>query len=517
MKNAVQLINKFYSACSSLARSGWPRGFFLLLPAGSLVLVAGAVPKAPGPAKFGILFFVDSGGDEPDTFPGDHQCLTALGTCTLRAAIQETNARQNGGDSIDVGVPLVTLTQALPNITTAVTIFGSGPDQTTVQRSIDSANFTVFYVTTSGTVSFSGLTISNGHTCCNGGGILNSTGTVNITNCTLNGNFSDVEGGGISNGATVNVTNSTISGNFAYKIQNFGGFGGGIENGGTLTVTNSTISGNFADTTGGGILNEGTGTVNITNSTLSGNSAYNGFGGGINNGGGTVKITSSTLNGNYAFAAGGGISIPYGATVNVTNSTISGNRATNFQTGGSGGGIENGGTLTVTNSTLSGNFADTTGGISNSGTANVKSTIVALNTAGSSGPDVGGSFASQGFNLIGKTDGSTGFTAATDQTGTIAAPLDPKLDPNDLQDNGGPTLTIALLTGSPAIDKATSNGLTGALTTDQRGVGYSRTIAKGIVSGTRRGRRESRHDYQGDDDRRQCDEKRQNCCLFELS
>src|SRR5205085_1317191 len=56
------------------------------------------------------------------------------------------------------------------------------------------------------------------------------------------------------------------------------------------------------------------------------------------------------------------------------------------------------------------------------------------------------------------------------------SPLDPKLDPNGLQDNGGPTQTIALMCGSPAIDKGRSDGLTGPLTTDQRGAGFPRTV-----------------------------------------
>jgi hypothetical protein len=100
-----------------------------------------------------------------------------------------------------------------------------------------------------------------------------------------------------------------------------------------------------------------------------------------------------------------------------------------------------------------------------------------LNTATTSAPDVSGSFASAGFNLIGKRDGSTGFTiAATDQTGTIASPLNPMLDPLGLQNNGGITKSIALLPGSPAIDKGTSNGLTGVLTMDQRGATFRRTF-----------------------------------------
>ncbi len=72
--------------------------------------------------------------------------------------------------------------------------------------------------------------------------------------------------------------------------------------------------------------------------------------------------------------------------------------------------------------------------------------------------------------------------AATDRTGTVAAPLDPKLDPNGLQSNGGLTTTIALLLGSPAIDKGTSAGLTGNLTTDQRGSGFPRIFDDLLVA-----------------------------------
>jgi hypothetical protein len=99
---------------------------------------------------------------------------------------------------------------------------------------------------------------------------------------------------------------------------------------------------------------------------------------------------------------------------------------------------------------------------------------------------VSGSFTSDGFNLIGATDGSTGFTATTDLTGTAATPLDPKFDPSGLQNNGGPTETIPIICTSPAIDSGSSNGLTGTgtgfpgpfgtLTTDQRGTGFARTV-----------------------------------------
>ncbi|PYX90579.1 MAG: hypothetical protein DMG67_12580, partial [Acidobacteria bacterium] len=97
--------------------------------------------------------------------------------------------------------------------------------------------------------------------------------------------------------------------------------------------------------------------------------------------------------------------------------------------------------------------------------------------------DVSGPFHSAGFNLIGKKDGGTGFAAATDKKGTIVSPLNPMLSLKGLRDNGGPTQTVALVAGSPAIDKGTSAGLTGTLTTDQRG--FARKVDNsGIANAT---------------------------------
>lgn len=93
-----------------------------------------------------------------------------------------------------------------------------------------------------------------------------------------------------------------------------------------------------------------------------------------------------------------------------------------------------------------------------------------------------GKVVSGGFNLIGKKDGSTGFTAATDKSGTAKAPLNPKLDWRGLWNNGGLTQTVALLSGSPAIDRGTSAGLTGTLTIDQRGL--ARTVQKTVADAT---------------------------------
>lgn len=99
------------------------------------------------------------------------------------------------------------------------------------------------------------------------------------------------------------------------------------------------------------------------------------------------------------------------------------------------------------------------GGVWNqSGTVQFLNTIIASNTSSGGAADVGGSFASLGHNLIGVTNGSTGFGATGD-----VLDVDAKLGP--LAANGGPTLTCHLLPGSPALD-AGDDSLTG---TDQRG------------------------------------------------
>ena len=141
--------------------------------------------------------------------------------------------------------------------------------------------------------------------------------------------------------------------------------------------------------------------------------------------------------------------ITNGGTLTVTNCTFSGNSA------GSGGAISNGGTLTVTNSTFSGNSATLGGAISNEGTLTVTNSILANSTSGGNcGVPAGitAIFTDGGHNIDdGTTCGFTGTNCAS-TTGTSFCNTNPLLDPAGLASNGGPTQTITLEAGSPAIN-----------------------------------------------------------------
>jgi len=295
-----------------------------------------------------------------------------------------------------------------------------------------------------------------------GGGIANS-GTLTITDSALSGN-SAASGGGISSSGTVTVTDSTLSGNSAAS-------GGGISSSGTVTVTDSTLSGNSA-ASGGGIFNLNDGTLTITASTLSGNTASGGSdygGGGILIISGTATITDSTLSGNSATKQGGGIEHYFGW-LTITNSTLSGNT-----TASRGGGIYNGavGGLTITGSTLSGNAAvgDNTyaGGIYSQATAVLDNTIVAGNTASQS-HDVYGYFTANHCLIQDTTD-----VWIAPEGNILGQPA--VLGP--LGNYGGPTQTLPLLPGSPAIDSGSNSLVPAGVIYDQRGPEHAR-----IVSGT---------------------------------
>jgi CSLREA domain-containing protein len=477
----------------------------MLLMLAALVASVVAVVLASPPAQ-AATSTVTTAADE----------LNTNAQCSLREAIINSNQDNQSGstdcaagageDTINFNLgstATITLGSQLPAITAISQSSGLIIDGGSADITISGANkyrvFEVFPVE----LTLSNLTVANGAIATfgeGGGGILNS-GTLTVSNSTLSGNSSTgdlADGGGILNSGTLTVSNSTLSGNSAPGgggIYNEGGTatvsnstlsnnsasfgGGGIQNnlGGAVTVINSTLSGNSTPRTGGGIANQ-SGTVTVSNSTLSGNSSASFGGGGILNDG-TLEVSNSTLSGNSSVNGGGGGILNFG-TLTVSNSTLSGNSA-----GAEGGGILlSSGTLEVSNSTLSGNSASFGGGIINNNlpgiSAKLKNTIVAANDASVLGPDARGAFTSQGHNLIGQCDPSSGGCAFTngqngDLVGTPANPIDPMVGP--LANNGGPTLTHALLEGSPAIDKGVA---VAGITTDQRGAARSQGAAPDI-------------------------------------
>ncbi|MEP6944501.1 MAG: carboxypeptidase-like regulatory domain-containing protein, partial [Acidobacteriota bacterium] len=193
-------------------------------------------------------------------------------------------------------------------------------------------------------------------------------------------------------------------------------------------------------------------------------------GGGIYyNGGANHRILNSTISGNSAPFTGGGI-ILGGATLFVANSTISGNRVTSGGSAAGGIFIGGGSTATFRNSTITSNTTGGGGGgVQVNGTLNFGNTIIAGNSAPGN-PDVlnFGGAVSAGNNLIGNT--STNVAIAYQMSDILNQT--PML--GVLQNNGGPTPTHALLTGSPAIDagdnaKAVDPFDSSTLTADQRG------------------------------------------------
>ena len=347
--------------------------------------------------------------------------------------------------------------------------------------------------------------ISNG----NGGAIFgNSNSTLMLSNLVVMGNSAqgsaidgytiDIQdsvikqntGSGISAGTTMSIARCIISDNTgggagaehltiidSAVTNNHGD--GGVSDGdsiSTMTIERCLISGNSRNPTGGGV--KSTGMTVIKDSQIINNTAVN-YGGGIVNAG-TLFLINSNVSGNtstpsgFGDDGGGGIESAIGR-LYVINSTVSGNTA--MGNPGNGGGIyilansaNPNGRLYIVNSTISNNTSAGAGGgihIDSLGHGTFSNSIVAgNNSTGTTQEDVGGVIMSNGINLIGNTTGSSGWIAGD------LLNVNPMLGP--LADNGGSTMTHALLPGSPAIN-AGSNSVAidpqtqMPLTGDQRG------------------------------------------------
>jgi len=432
------------------------------------------------------------------------------GPGSLRQAVLDANAGP-GGDDITFSVTgAITLGGVqLPTITGDLTITGPGANLLTVNANHQSR---VLQVSAGSIVGLSGLTLANGKVGNPGGGGVLNEGTLSLAGSILAGNAAYV-GGGVLNDGTLSLSDSTVSnnsGNYCAGIfnrgilsvvsctvsGNSGGFGGGISNyDGSVSLTGSTVSGNSAVLWGGGIINRTVaGMMSVVHSTISGNSSgywggaiYNtpsstltvtdstiaansagDLGGGICNEG-PLTVTASTVSGNSA-PHGGGISTgtgDWGSTLTLINSTISENTATV-----AGGGIWSVGRMWVSNCTISGNSSADGGGVYSSFAAVLANSVVGGNTLtdGITSSDLAGIKvdAASHHNLTGP-GGSSGLINGVNGNIVVAAVADLRLGP--LADNAGPTLTHALLPGSPAIDAGSNPG---GLGFDQRGPSFYR-------------------------------------------
>jgi hypothetical protein len=339
------------------------------------------------------------------------------------STLSGNNAAQGGAVGVFGGVLTVTRCNFISNSTrgAGAAIFNAAT------ATVDHSDFAHNEITTS----VESVSTDPAGSSCNGAALSNSgsSATISLTACRIDTSLATILGAGsaygiaiYNDGGTVDLTDSRIDDGmavFGHDLEgNYGTIvfeGGAVFNNstGAVNLARCTVSdnllpiGNTASTTGGGIFNNGSGSIAILNSTVAFNTAT--FGGGVwNNASGTIDLSYSTVG---------------------------------FNSAGSAGGIGN----------VNGPF-------------NVKSTIVAVNSVIVTARDVSGNFTSAGFNLIG-VDQNNGFNAATDKRGGEGAPLDPQFNGNSLADNGGPTLTMALLAGSPAINSGDNN----APPLDQRG------------------------------------------------
>lgn len=438
-------------------------------------------------------FTVDSPLDVLDGAPGDGACVTAAGTCSLRAAIQEAEALP-GPDRIDVPVGAFVLSLGTIgedagrvgdlDIHSEVEVVGTATSATMIDGGrIDR----VFHVHAGGRLTLRTLTITGGRIDPQadgmGAGIFVEIGTAVVDRCAIRANAGGWGGGIMVLGGSLYLDRSSVAFNTARN-------GGGISaNGdlasGTIDISGSTVEWNTAQFRAGGLYPVGL-TWSIRRTRIARNEAQNG--GGLYVASTVdVSIEDTTIADNAASNEGGGLSIATfrpvrfdrclvvrnsaengggiylltdGAQTTLLNSTISGNTAG----GGGAVGSQNDVAIELRNCTVTDNEAGWTGGVA-AAAVTVGNSIVAGNRGGTDLCTNAGT--SLGWNIVGSTCAPFAWGRPSDIAG--APPL-----LASLADNGGPTLSHVPTPGSPAIDGGDPAGCrdaTGAvLLVDQRGL-----------------------------------------------
>ena len=440
------------SARRALSRKGGALGSAGLLAGGATtaLLAAFAIPASA------TTLTVDSTGD--GLADATHCTNGTVGDCTLRDALLAATS----GDTITFDASAtgaITLTQGELAFSSAVSIVGPGASSLSVDGNGLSRVFNVSSGIT-GDVAISGLTVTGGALSSGsdagaglefrnqGNAVVD--GVVVVANVNSNGTSGGID---FQNIGDASVTNSVISGNTAGTAAGLGFF----NYSGTATLDSSTVDGNTATATAdGGVSVYGPNSFTMRNSTISGNSAATFAGAFSVAASSSSYIYNSTIANNTA-GVGGAIVIRQSAVMKIVMSTISGNSSTDSAPVGNyvaAGGIaaDHSSQEYLYGVILSGNTSVFDSTISDMGFANLGSTLGLVDTH---------------HSVLGNVTGMTLYAEANVYS------TDPGLAA--LADNGGPTKTMALLSGSVAIDAGPDPvpSFTGNQY-DQRGAGYAR-------------------------------------------
>ena len=423
----------------------------------ALALGSAAVLAAAGASTAVTLSAGVAGANAPIVV--DSLADDGSGGTTLREAIDLAETTP-GQDTVSFSVTgTITLQSDLPQINEAIHLVGPGSDLLT----IDGDGHRVFYFydvdESEGTLEISDLTITGGGSSWAGGAIMVAYGNapVVISGIVLSGNSPIGPGGGLAT--------------YGQK--------------GTLALTDSQVSGNTASNGGGLYFATGSGrdiAVTVSDCEISGNTASAGGGGiSVNSGPVSLVVSSSTVAGNTTDGLGGGIKLESLGSRAIVNSTITANHA------GNGGAVFTRHGLGIAQSTITGNtsagnvgtFYLPTGGISvvqydspsplgpvtslpapiYDGNLFISGSIVTGNDPSLGSPLDVASFGTLASSHSVNVDadhsllGTIGGNAALVDLGGTSTGVDvASLLLGPLGDNGGPTRTIPLGAGSPAID-----------------------------------------------------------------
>ncbi|CAB4618054.1 unannotated protein [freshwater metagenome] len=465
--------------------------------------VLGAATTLAGGSALAMMTAL-AGSASAATFTVDQATDDGSGTVsgTLSWAIAQAEL-DDAADVIDFSPSLTTITfsgdpSQVP-ITNSLSITGPGSGLLTID--LNNNCHLAAVLDSDADLRVSGITIENGNVSTSsatqgcaetgdhyeGGGLVVLYGgadtSVTISDVTFQNNSAYYYGGGFSCNGTAQVTieNSLFDGN-----ENVEGDGGGayLNCELSLTISGSTFSNNTAlEGTGGGVLvrtDNGVGSL-IVNSTFSGNTASNG--GGIGVGNGNSVVLNSTISGNTA-GDGGGL---YGdSPISLIQSTVTGNEAS-FDGGGMNWKLGTFGntftTFDILMSTISGNAANTGNELhveqinSSYQDASIVGSVIAGTGAGDA-VSVAAAFQADPADFPVKVSysvlGAVSGPPLIDVEGNTLDVTDPMLE--ELADNGGPTMTMLPLDGSPVIDAGPPTvPVYSGNEFDQRGTPYART------------------------------------------